>query len=180
MAWEEIYVLALQLGMQYLIPAAGLLRALYSGMRGRLPEGMRDIAAAAFVAGMGALADGEADHVGEAVLQVFTNTVFIAGVLSFTVVYLLRLPNWGKWFDAFVGAVVGGIAWTAWVYLFNNDWSIWTAPLALIGGGLAYIVLRSLLRQIKKLALFATRLFITAIVLAGFGGLVWLGVQILA
>lgn len=179
MSGEELYVLALQLGMQYLIPAAGLLRALYSGMRGRLPEGMRDIGGAAFVAGLGALADGNANDIGDAVLQVFTNTVFIAGLLSFTLVYLLRLPNWGKWFDGFVGAVVGLVAWGSWVYLFNNDWSIWTAPLAVIGGALAYIVLRSLLRQVKKLAILATRIFIAALVFAVIGGLIWVGVQIL-
>jgi hypothetical protein len=178
MSGEELYVLALQLGMQYLIPAAGLLRALASGVRGRLPEGVRDIGGAAFVAGLGALADGNADSVGEAVLQVFTNTVFIAGLLSFTLVYLLRLPNWGKWFDALLGGIVGLIAWGAWVYLFNNDWSIWTAPLAIIAGGLAYVVLRSLLRQVRKLALFATRIFITAVVLAVVGGLIWVGVQV--
>lgn len=178
MSGEELYVLALQLGMQYLIPAAGLLRALYAGVRGRLPEGVRDIGAAAFVAGFGALADGNADNIGEAILQVVTNAVFIAGLLSFTLVYLLRLPNWGKWFDAFIGGVVGLIAWGIWVYLFNNDWSVWTAPLAIIGGGLAYVVLRSLLRQVRKLALFATRIFITAIVFAVIGGVIWLGVQI--
>lgn len=178
MSGEELYVLALQLGMQYLIPAAGLLRALYSGIRGRLPEGMRDIGGAAFVAGLGALADGNAETAGEAVLQVFTNTVFIAGLLSFTLVYLLRLPNWGKLFDAVVGGVVGLIAWAIWVYLFENGWSVWTAPLAIIAGGLAYIVLRSLLRQVRKLAIFATRIFITAVVFAVIGGVIWLGVQL--
>ena len=37
----------LQLGGQYMLPIAALLRALYSGVRGKLPEGFTQIAAAA-------------------------------------------------------------------------------------------------------------------------------------
>ncbi len=179
MTGEDLYVLALQLGMQYLIPAAGLLRALYQGMRGRLPEGVRDIAGAGFVAGLGAVTDGSADDLGNALLQIFSNAVFITGLLSFTVVYLLRLPNWGRWFDAFLGAIVGITAWAVWVYLFNNPWPVWTAPLVFIAGGVAYVVLRMLLRQVAKLMIFARNLVIAAVALGVLGGVIWVGVQVL-
>lgn len=176
--WEDLYVLALQIGMQYLIPAAGLLRALYSGLRGRLPEGVRDIVGAGLVAGLGALADGDAESFGEAVLTVLSNTVFIVGLLSFTLVYLIRIPNWGRWVDGILGAVIGLIAWACWVYLLGNDWPVWTAPLVVIAGALSYIGLRMLLRQVAALARLAMRLIVAALVFAALGAFVWLLVQI--
>ena len=42
----------LQLGGQYMLPIAALLRALYSGVRGKLPEGFTQIGAAAVFAGI--------------------------------------------------------------------------------------------------------------------------------
>ena len=44
---QETLAAILQVGGQYFLPIAALLRALYSGMRGRMPEGTRQIALAA-------------------------------------------------------------------------------------------------------------------------------------
>ncbi|MBL8157871.1 MAG: hypothetical protein JNM70_27290, partial [Anaerolineae bacterium] len=51
---QQLLAEVLQIGGQYIIPIASLLRALYSGARGRLPEGIGQIITAATVAGVSA------------------------------------------------------------------------------------------------------------------------------
>ncbi|MFW5691360.1 MAG: hypothetical protein ACOCXZ_02555 [Chloroflexota bacterium] len=174
MTWGELYVLALQLGMQYLIPAAVLLRALYFSLRGRMPEGVRDIFIAGLIAGVGALMDGDASDMGEALLEVAGNAVFISGLLIFIVVYLLRLPYLGHWVDGIVGGFIGLVAWLAWVYLLGNDWPLYTGPAVAVAGSAAFIGLRSLLRRLGALMQLARRLVIIGLILAAVGGVIWL------
>src|SRR5215207_1869014 len=92
---QETVASVLQLGGQYALPAAALLRALYSGYKGKLPEGIGQILAASFFAGVTALADNQQPNFGQILLDLTGNTLFMAGLLSFIVVYLLRLPNKG-------------------------------------------------------------------------------------
>lgn len=163
----------LQLGGQYLIPAAALLRALYSGVRGKFPEGFSQIALASLFAGLTA-ATGVAEFDIRAIgIEILSNTAFMAGLLSFIMIYLLRQPDRGQVVDGVVGAVIGLLSWFAWVYLLGNDWPWWTAPLVIAGGAAAFVVLRFSLRQIYKLVKVATYL----IVLGGFfvlgAGAIW-------
>src|SRR5688500_8630940 len=96
---QETVASILQLGGQYALPAAALLRALYSGYKGNLPEGIGQIVAASFFAGITAIADNQQPDVGKILLDITGNTVFMTGLLSFIVIYLLRLPNKGLWLD---------------------------------------------------------------------------------
>jgi hypothetical protein len=170
---QETIASILQLGGQYALPAAALLRALYSGYRGKLPEGIGQILAASFFAGVTALADNQQPNFGQILLDLTGNTLFMAGLLSFIVVYLLRLPNKGLWLDGFVGALIGGIAGVIWVYVLNNlDGSIWTILLFIVAGAAAFIALRFALRQILKLVKIATWLIVIGIIfVVGAGGL---------
>lgn len=165
----------LQLGGQYFLPAAALLRAIYFGIRGKFPEGFGQIAAASLFAGLTAVADGQQPDIQSILAAIVGNTMFMAGLLSFIMVYLLRQPDRGQWVDGFVGAVIGGITWVVWVHVLLNDWPVWTAPLAVIAGAAAFIALRFSLRQIAKLVKIATYLLVIGMVLAiGAGGLLLL------
>jgi hypothetical protein len=155
---QETLANLLQVGGQYFLPAAALLRAIYFGMRGKMPEGFGQIAAASFFAGLTAIADGQQPDLESIVLTIVGNTAFMAGLLSFIVIYLLRQPNRGQIVDAIVGGIIGLIAWAVWVYVLQNDWPVWTAPLVVVGGALAFIALRIGLRQIVRLVRIATYL----------------------
>lgn len=179
MSGEDLYIFVLQAGIQYLIPAAILLRALYFGARGKLPEGLRDILIAAVVAGMGALIDGEASSIGDALVEVVFNALFMYALLFFILIYLLKLPNLGPWVDGVIGGGLGFIAWLAWVYVLGNDWPTWSAPLTAMGGAAAFIGLRSLIRRIAALGRFAGRAARVGIAVAVVGGLIWLAVTVL-
>ena len=170
---QETVASILQLGGQYALPAAALLRALYSGYKGNLPEGIGQIFAASFFAGITAIADNKQPDIGQILLDITGNTVFMAGLLSFIVVYLLRLPNKGLWLDGFVGAVIGGIAGVIWVYVLGNlDSSILWILLFIAGGAAAFIALRFALRQILRLVKLATYLIVIGIIFViGAGGL---------
>jgi len=179
MTGEELYVFALQAGFQYLIPAAILLRALYFGARGKLPEGIRDLALGAFVAGLGALMDGDAEDVGEALIEVIGNALFVGALFFFILIYLLKLPNLGPWVDGIIGGIVGFISWIIWVYVFGNAWPVWTGPLAASGGALSFILLRSFIRRAAVLKRWAGCLVQIGLV-AGIGGfLLWLASTVL-
>jgi hypothetical protein len=160
----------LKLGGQYFVPIAALLRALYSGLRGRFPQGMVQIAAASLFAGILAVVGNQQLDVRSLILKILGNTVFMAGLLAFTMVYLLRQPNRGKTVDAIVGGVIGLIVWLVWTFVLQENWPWWSLPLAIAAGAAGYVVLRILLRQIARLVKLATYLLAIGIVLIIGGG----------
>jgi hypothetical protein len=163
----------LQLGGQYLLPIAALLRALYAGTRGKLPEGASQIALASLFAGLTAVADNQGQfNLTNVIAEVLGNTAFTAGLLAFIIVYLLRVANYGLIVDGIVGGGLGLIAWLGWVLILQNDLPWWTIPIAIAGGAAGFIVLRFLLRQIGKLVRIATYLIVIGIIVViGAGGL---------
>jgi hypothetical protein len=168
----ETFVALLQLGGQYLLPAAALLRALYAGIRGNLPEGFVQIALASVFAGILSVLDRGELNLRDIILTIASNTLFTAGLLAFIVAYLLRMPYRGQAVDGAVGAFVGLATWFISDIILLDEWAWWTVPLFIIGGGLAFITLRTLLRQIARLVKFATYLIVAGLVLvAGAGGL---------
>src|SRR5260221_5803587 len=150
----------LHLGGQYFLPLAALLRALYSGIRGKYPQGMVQIIGASLLAGMTAVIGQEDRNIRAVALQILGNTVFMAGLLAFIMAYRLRQPNRGWTFDGFVGGTIGFISWLIMVLLLDNAWPWWTFPLAIVFGAVGFMVLRILLRQIYRLVHIAT-FFIT-------------------
>ena len=112
---QETIANFLQLGSQYMLPAAALLRALYSGIRGKIPEGLGEIFLASLFAGLTAVLDSQQLDFRAIVLEILGNTVFMAGLLTFIMIYLLRQPDRGQWVDGIVGGVIGLIAWAGWV-----------------------------------------------------------------
>jgi hypothetical protein len=165
----------LKLGGQYFLPAAALLRALYSGIRGKFPEGVLQIAGASVCAGLTAAVGSQEEPLRTVLLKVLGNTVFMAGLLAFMMTYLLRQPNRGRTFDGVVGGILGLVVWLVWVIILGNPGTWWMFPLFIAAGAAAFIVLRILLRQIVKLVRIATYLIITAIILIlGAGGIMLL------
>ncbi len=160
----------LKVGGQYFLPAAALLRALYSGIRGKFPDGALQIAGASVFAGLTAAVGNQAEPLRTVLLKILGNTVFMAGLLAFIMVYLLRQPNRGRTFDGVVGGVIGFIVWLVWIVLLQNPGTWWMFPLFVAGGAAAFIVLRILLRQIARLVRIATYLIIIAILLILGGG----------
>lgn len=154
----------LQFSGQYLIPLAALLRALYLGARGKFPEGLLQIVGASFLSAITEFANSEAPNIQHILQNVVSNTVFTAGLLAFIMTYLLRMRYRGWFFDVLVGSIVGIIAWFGSSYLLNNDFEIWTLPATAIGGGIAFLILRALLRQIRCLIGIATVIFWIAFV----------------
>src|SRR5437879_2898781 len=132
----------LKLGAQYFIPAAALLRALYSGLRGRFPQGVTQILGASALSGVMAIVGNDQLDIRQTILKILGNTVFMAGLLAFIMVYLLRQPNRGMMFDAFVGAIIGLCVWVAWTYILLNPWPWWTIPAAVAVGAAGFVILR--------------------------------------
>ncbi|MGQ9889474.1 MAG: hypothetical protein ACUVSX_13430 [Aggregatilineales bacterium] len=161
----------LQLSGQLLLPTAALLRALYAGLRGRLPDGAVQIVAASLFAGLTAIANNESFDLRTVAIDITSNTVFTAGVLSFIVVYLLRQPFRGLVVDGIVGGVASFVAWLVWTQVLGSDWPWWTAPLITAAGVAAFIGLRFGLRQLARLLRIATVL----LVIGGLVALVALG-----
>ena len=154
-----------KLGGQYFLPVAALLRALYAGMRGKFPEGLTQIAIASIFAGLTAIVGNEHLNVRGVVLEVLGNTIFMAGLLSFIMAYLLRQPNRGWYFDAAVGGLLGLVAFAVWTLVLDTGWPWWTFPLAIAAGAAGFVGLRALLRQIAKLVRLATWLLGIGLVL---------------
>jgi hypothetical protein len=140
----------LQLGGQYMLPIAALLRALYSGMRGKLPEGFSQIVVAALVAGVTAGVNGQQPDVGLILKDVLSNTLFTAGLSSFIVIYLLRMTNYGLVVDAIIGAIIGGVIWGFTVYVLGQPWPWWMLVLLVPACAVGFILLRFALRQIVR------------------------------
>lgn len=164
----------LSLGGQYLIPIAALLRALYSGVRGKLPEGFAQIIGAGALAGITAAVSGQSVDLRGIVLTILSNSVFTAGLLSFIVVYLLRMPNWGLLVDAIVGGAIGLIVWLFTVYILGEPWPWWAALLLIPAAAVGFVALRFGLRQIIRLVRLATWLVGIGLVLMVAAGGFWL------
>lgn len=165
----------LQLGGQYALPAAALLRALYSGIRGKMPEGFAQIAIASILAGLTAVIDPSQPFDWRVAFNdLLSNTVFMAGLLSFIVIYLLRQPDRGRIIDGIVGAVLGAAAWFFWTQMLGNDWPWWTVLLVVPAGAVIFIALRFSLRQIVRVVRIATYLIVLGVILLIGGGAVLL------
>jgi hypothetical protein len=160
----------LKLGAQYFIPAAALLRALYSGLRGRFPQGVTQILGASVFSGVMAVVGNDQPDIRLIILKMLGNTVFMAGLLAFIMAYLLRQPNRGMTFDAIVGAVIGFVVWLVWTVILLNPWPWWTFPAAIAAGAAGFVILRLLLRQIWRLVRLATYLIVIGILLVLGGG----------
>lgn len=192
---QQTLATILQLAGQYFFPAAALLRALYSGYKGKMPEGMSQILAASVFAGLTAVTEQREPDVNSIVLDLAGNTIFVAGLLSFIVLYILRMRSFGIIVDAIVGGLLAVAAWGVWVYVLGNtELQISAIPLSLLGGqdtgpmtlvldlatlpivfiagAVLFVFLRFSLRQIGRLVALA-RLMMTVGVLLLFaaGGL---------
>ncbi len=177
----------LQLGSQYAIPAAATLRALYSGYKGNVPEGIGQIFLASLLAGVTAIADNKSPDVQSMIKEVAGNTVFLTGLLSFVVIYLLG-TRFRVWLDAVVGAVLGFVgSWIWFIYLGHADpftgstlfpaavtkLGIGAMPLtvsisialAAVAGAAILIVLHNALRHIMHIVRLATGFLVIGIVL---------------
>jgi hypothetical protein len=137
----------IQLGGQYALPAAALLRALYSGWKGNFPEGAWQIASASFIAGLTSVADPStltAPNLAQVIIgQLAGNTVFTAGLLAFIVTYLFRqTQNMSRWVDGIVGGVAGFVVWIIWTFILGQ-WAWWMIFIAIPAGAAALIALRA-------------------------------------
>lgn len=161
----------LQVGGQYMLPIAALLRALYSGARGNAPQGILQILSAAVIAGVSASVNGQPPNLENIFNDIIGNTVFTAGVLSFIVVYLLRVTNLGWIIDVVVGGILGGVLWFFSNAMLDTNWSLWLLLLIVPACALGMVLLRFALRQIFRVVRIATYLIIIGLVLAvGAGG----------
>lgn len=165
----------IQIGGQYVLPAAALLRALYAGWRGKFPEGAWQIASASFVAGLTASADAQtlsAPNVLQAVLvQLTGNAVFTAGLLGFIVTYLFRqTQNMSRWVDGLVGAAAGLVVWIVWTFVLNQ-WAWWMIFIAVPAGAAALIALRAAMFVIQTVVNVAKWLLRIALIIMLGGGI---------
>lgn len=192
---QQTLATILQLAGQYFFPAAAMLRALYSGYKGKMPEGISQILAASVFAGLTAVTENRDPDLSSIVVDLTSNTVFIAGLLSFIVLYILRLRSLGIVVDAIVGGILAMVAWGVSVYVLGNtELQISAIPLSLLGGqdtgpmtlvldlatlpivfvagAVLFVFLRFSLRQIGRLVALA-RLLMTAgiLLLLAAGGL---------
>jgi len=154
-----------QLGGQYALPIAALLRALYAGTRGKFPEGVAQIMAASFFAGLTALVGNEQLDLRTIIGEILGNTIFMAGLLSFIMIYLLRQPNRGFWVDGIIGGMIGFMVWFVWVYILQNEWPWWTIPFVIAAGAAGFITLRIMMRTLGKLVTIATYFIVIGLVL---------------
>jgi hypothetical protein len=161
----------LQLGGQYMLPIAAILRALYSSARGKTPEGAVQIATAAIIAGVSAGVNGQQPDLKNIVNDVLSNTVFTAGIISFIVIYLLRATHLTWVADVVVGGILGAVLWLFTNYILGVSWPLWTLVLIIPACAAGMVVLRFALRQIFRVVRYATYFIIIGLVLAlGAGG----------
>lgn len=161
----------LQVGGQYMLPTAALLRALYSSMRGRTPEGALQIAGAAVVAGASAAVNGQQPNLQAILSDVLSNTVFTAGLLTFIVIYLLKATGLSWIVDVVVGGIIGAVLWLFTNYVLGTTWPLWFLFLVIPACAGGMVLLRFALRQIFRVVRIATYLLIFGLILAvGAGG----------
>lgn len=169
----ELLAQLAQIGGQYLLPVAALLRALYHGVRGKVPEGAVEIGAASIITGLTAAADNP-NAAFQAILgDIFNNAVFMAGLLAFIVIYLLRIRFFSLFVDGVIGSLVGFVAWFVWGLLME-DWPAWTIPVMVAGGAAGFITLRYLLRQVLRLLRVATYFIALGLIFVLGAGAIWL------
>jgi hypothetical protein len=192
---QQTLATILQLAGQYFFPAAALLRALYSGYRGKAPEGMSQILAASLFSGLTAVTTQEQPDMNSILLELVGNTVFMVSLLSFIVIYILRMRSFGIIVDAIVGGLLAAAAWGVWVYVLGNTQlqisniplsmlggqdsgpmtlvlDLFTLPIVFVAGALLFVFLRFSLRQIGRLVAVARVLmFVGVLCLLGAGGL---------
>lgn len=162
---EDMLVQLLQFGGQSVLPLAALLRALYSGTRGKLPEGLAQVVGASLLAGATSMVGVESPtpaptDIRALLTELLSNSVFVAGILGFAVVYLVRFTGAHLILDAIVGAGLGAAGWAAWVYLLENAAEWWWLPAAIAVGALGFVILRRLMTQLFRLLRLA-RILIT-------------------
>jgi hypothetical protein len=178
---SDTLVQLFQLSGQLFLPAAALLRALWAGVRGKLPEGFVQIIAASVFAGLVALTGNETFDLRAVLVGIISNTVFTAGLLSFILIYLLRQPFRGLVVDGIVGGVASLVAWLVWTQVLNNDWAWWTALVVIAAGAAAFIGLRFGLRQIARLVRIATWLLaisaLVVLIVVGVVAVQWFSAQ---
>lgn len=150
----------LQLGGQYLIPAAALLRALYAALRGKLPEGVAQISFGAAAAGVTAGATSGQPDFNAILADILSNTAFTAGLLTFIVLYLLRARNLSWIVDVVIGALLGGLVWAFTVYVLGQDWPWWWLLWMVPAGAVALRLLRFAMRQIVRVVRIAMILLV--------------------
>lgn len=161
----------LQVGGQYMLPIAALLRALYSGARGNAPQGMVQIVGAALIAGVSASVNGQPPNLQNIVTDIVSNTAFTAGLLAFIVVYLLRVTHLGWIIDVVVGGIIGGVIWFFSNAMLGTNWPLWLLLLIVPACAIGMVLLRFALRQIFRVVRIATYLIILGLILAlGAGG----------
>lgn len=169
----------IQLGGQYALPSAALLRALYSGWQGKFPEGAWQILSASLIAGLTAVADpttlSATNVLQAAFLQLTGNAVFTAGLLGFIMTYLFRqTQNMSRWVDGVVGAVAGLVVWGVWTFILGQ-WAWWMIFIAVPVGAAALIALRAAMFVIQTVVNVAKWLLRFALVVM-LGGSVLLGI----
>ena len=161
----------LQVGGQYMLPIAAILRALYSGSRGKVPEGAVQIGTAAIIAGVSAGVNGQQPNLQNIFSDILSNTIFTAGLLSFIVIYVLRATHLTWVVDVVVGGIIGAVIWLFTNYVLGVNWPIWTLVLIIPACAAGMVVLRFALRQIFRVVRYATYLIVIGLVLAlGAGG----------
>ncbi|MBI1279667.1 MAG: hypothetical protein GC179_16180 [Anaerolineaceae bacterium] len=161
----------LQVGGQYMLPIAAILRALYAGSRGKFPEGAVQIGTAAIIAGVSAGVNGQQPDIKNILNDVLSNTVFTAGLVSFIVIYLLRASHLTWIVDAVVGGIIGAVLWLFTNYILGVNWPLWFLFLVIPACAAGMVALRFALRQIFRVVRYATYLIIIGLVLAlGAGG----------
>lgn len=202
---QEQIATVLQLGGQYMLPAAALLKALHNSWRGKTPEGIGQIVGASVLSGLTAMAGNEQPNLNQMLTDLLGNTVFMTGLLSFIVLYLVKGRIKSLLFDAIVGAVIFTGAWVVWVYVLGNTeltlgnlpttllgaeqdtplvfvFDLATLPFVAISGALIFIVLRFFMRQIGRLVKLATVfLLLGMLAIIGAGALLFMqqaGIQL--
>ncbi len=161
----------LQLGGQYMLPIAAILRALYSGARGKTPEGVIQIVTAAIIAGVSAGVNGQQPDIKNILNDVLANTVFTAGLISFIVIYVLRATKLTWVADVVVGGIIGAVLWLFTNYILGVNWPLWILVLIIPACAAGMVLLRFALRQIFRVVRFATYFIVLGLILAlGAGG----------
>jgi hypothetical protein len=150
----------LQLGGQYMIPAAALIGAIRSGKDHKLPEGFFQITGAALLAGVAATVNGQQSDLRTIITDLLSNTAFTAGLMSLLLFYLLAI-NLGWIVDVVIGGILGGVVWWFTVTVLGEGWQPWMLPVCIVIGAVGMLLLRLAVRALK----FALRVAVTILVI---------------
>lgn len=154
-----------------MLPIAAILRAMYSGARGKFPEGAVQIGTAAVIAGVSAGVNGQQPNLGNIVSDILSNTIFTAGLITFIVIYVLKATHLTWVVDVVVGGIIGAVLWLFTNYVLGVTWPLWFLFLVVPACAAGMVLLRFALRQIFRVVRYATYFIIVGLVLAlGAGG----------